>query len=108
LADAGYPVPPLFNPADHLLDIVSNPDRTRKITDFWDSRKEKLSLRGESKEYDPINAEVLASTSRQAPTLVAFTVVLRRMVKNLWRQQPGKSVHSSLAEGNTQHPACFP
>jgi hypothetical protein len=88
-AEAGYPIPPLFNPADHLLDTVSRPEKASNLLNFWSLRKDKMMEAFQEKSLEPINADVLASSSRSTPFHVAFGVVLQRMVKNLWRQQQG-------------------
>lgn len=88
-ADAGYPIPPLFNPADHLLDTVSRPEKSSDLLNFWSLRKDKMIEPPSEKPLEPINTDVLAITSRSTPFHVAFGVVVHRMLKNLWRQQSG-------------------
>lgn len=95
LADAGYPIPPLFNPADHLLDTISRPKQAAELIQFWRGRQTKLlnpiGEKTTAADLVPIDASVLESTRRSTPAHIAMSVVIQRMVKNLWRQQPSKS-----------------
>jgi hypothetical protein len=89
LADAGYPIPLLFNPADHLLDTVYSKDTAKTIVDFWEVRQEKLIEQAAQKEYATIDPDILTSTRERTPFFIALFVLIGRMTKNLWRQQPG-------------------
>jgi ABC-2 type transporter len=90
-SNAGFPIPELFNPADFLLDTLSNPTRVGRMIDIW--QKSKLALTSEASGeqekpiYDNMGAEVSTSTAMRTPMYIALSVVVERMVKNLWRQQ---------------------
>ncbi|KAF8310725.1 P-loop containing nucleoside triphosphate hydrolase protein [Clavulina sp. PMI_390] len=90
--DAGYPIPPLFNPADHLLDTISRPEKAASLLEFWTTRKDDMieskNVPDEPKTLQPLDKSVLSETSKTTPFYIALYVVVERMVKNLWRQQP--------------------
>jgi hypothetical protein len=86
----------LFNPADFLLDAVSNSARVKHMIEMATVQQEKKQAVATSEASHPektpmygnIDAEVLASTAARTPMYIALWVVVERMVKNLWRQQP--------------------
>lgn len=100
-ATLGFPIPELVNPADWILDLVSidvrgtREETTRKrvsaIIDSWASHEKKLDRESkDSKAAPPVYDDVAIEIDREAPMYVALPVILERMSKNLWRQQPGK------------------
>jgi ABC-type multidrug transport system ATPase subunit len=90
--DIGYPVPPLMNPADHLLDVVSvdprpaneETSRTRlaALTAEWDKQKDRTTAESRLSNY-----QSKIGSQRSTNMLIALPIVLRRMWKNLFRQQ---------------------
>lgn len=113
----GFPIPPLFNPADFLLDAVSNPTRMGRMIEIATAQQEQKKAvasenlpQQETRMYDNIDTEVLANTATRTPMYIALSVVVERMVKNLWRQQSSMSptifIHPvylrALTTGGTQ------
>ncbi|KAJ6501512.1 P-loop containing nucleoside triphosphate hydrolase protein [Mycena vitilis] len=93
----GYPLPSLwFNPADHLLDLVTVDQRPGKTADsrarvdglisFWNTHREKVD-RVEGHQKSEATAPPVARESRFTPMHIAFPVVWERMFRNLWRQK---------------------
>ncbi|KAJ7630445.1 P-loop containing nucleoside triphosphate hydrolase protein [Roridomyces roridus] len=93
----GYPLPSIwFNPADHLLDLVSVDQRPGKMGDsrqrveglveFWDAHREKQDMANE-REKSELVSQPLVPESRFTPMYIAFPVVWERMFRNLWRQK---------------------
>ncbi|CAE7148911.1 unnamed protein product [Rhizoctonia solani] len=96
LASAGYPIPPLYNPADWLLDLASvdlrgdreivTRERVKKLVEFWEgTRQEKGGVESTEKEEDL--GQVGSQEDRFTPMWVALPLIVERMTKNLWRQQ---------------------
>ncbi|KAJ7037530.1 P-loop containing nucleoside triphosphate hydrolase protein [Mycena alexandri] len=93
----GYPLPSLwFNPADHLLDLVTVDQRPGKTAEsrarvegliaFWTTHREKVDkVEGHQKSEEP--SPPIARESRFTPMYIAFPVVWDRMFRNLWRQR---------------------
>ncbi|KAF8213711.1 P-loop containing nucleoside triphosphate hydrolase protein [Mycena galopus ATCC 62051] len=93
----GYPLPSLwFNPADHLLDLVTVDQRPGKTTDsrarvdglieFWNTHREKVD-RVEGHQKSEATTLQIVHESRFTPIYIAFPVVWERMFRNLWRQK---------------------
>jgi len=93
----GYPLPSIwFNPADHLLDLVSVDQRPGKTTEsrervhglvaFWNTHREKED-RVEGRQKSEVVSPPLDHESRLTPMYIAFPVVWERMFRNLWRQK---------------------
>ncbi|KDN46584.1 hypothetical protein RSAG8_04237, partial [Rhizoctonia solani AG-8 WAC10335] len=96
LASAGYPIPPLYNPADWLLDLASvdmrgdretvTRGRVTKLVGFWAGvHREKQEVKSKEKEEDLL--QVGAQENRFTPMWIALPLIVERMTKNLWRQQ---------------------
>lgn len=91
----GHPLPSkAFNPADHILDVVSvdsrpgreeeSASRVGALIAAWAGQADKV----DAAEDRPVRDHpALAAESRFTPFHVAFPVVLQRMVLNLWRQR---------------------
>ncbi|KAJ7356761.1 P-loop containing nucleoside triphosphate hydrolase protein [Mycena albidolilacea] len=93
----GYPLPSLwFNPADHLLDLVTVDQRPGKAVDsrarvdglieFWNTYREKVD-RVEGHQKSEATTLQIIHESRFTPIYIAFPVVWERMLRNLWRQK---------------------
>ncbi|KAJ7642282.1 P-loop containing nucleoside triphosphate hydrolase protein [Mycena rosella] len=93
----GYPLPSVwFNPADHLLDLVSVDQRPGKTAEsrervdgliaFWNTHREKVD-RVEGHQKSEATAAPTTRESRLTPMYIAFPVVWERMFRNLWRQK---------------------
>ncbi|KAJ6626947.1 P-loop containing nucleoside triphosphate hydrolase protein [Mycena sp. CBHHK59/15] len=93
----GYPLPSIwFNPADHLLDLVSVDQRPGKTADsrervdgliaFWNTHREKVDV-VEGRHKSETTSAPVAHESRLTPMYIAFPVVWERMFRNLWRQK---------------------
>lgn len=98
--DIGYPMPTeFFNPADHLLDLVSTDPRpathdvsavrVRSIANAWRSVSSKET--GEEFPHSPPShdepgSSPMSSGSRTTPMRIALPVVLQRHWLNIWRQ----------------------
>ncbi|CAE6514119.1 unnamed protein product [Rhizoctonia solani] len=94
-ASAGHPIPPLYNPADWLLDLASvdlrgdqetaTRQRVAKLVEFWaGAHREKQEQWKEKEEY-LVQAGV--QEDRFTPMWIALPLIVERMTKNLWRQQ---------------------
>ncbi|KAJ6569618.1 P-loop containing nucleoside triphosphate hydrolase protein [Mycena capillaripes] len=93
----GFPLPSLwFNPADHLLDLVTVDQRPGKIGEskarvdglisFWNTHREKVDrVEGHLKSEETVPP--IVHESRFTPFYIAFPVVWERMFRNLWRQK---------------------
>jgi len=96
----GHPMPSeFFNPADHLLDLVSvdprasqydtSLERVNGLTSQWRTRQNKES----GEEHDATSNPVKRGEGTTSMK-IAFPVVLERTWKNLWRKKdvcpPGK------------------
>ncbi|KAG8923585.1 hypothetical protein FRC00_006062 [Tulasnella sp. 408] len=97
-ASLGYPLPPMVNPADWILDLVSVDSRgdrekvTRKrvslMIDNWAEREAK-KVEDKAANRDSVQApEGIVDYDGKAPVTVALPVILERMARNLWRQPP--------------------
>ncbi|KAF7319864.1 ABC transporter domain-containing protein [Mycena kentingensis (nom. inval.)] len=100
----GYPLPSVwFNPADHLLDLVTvdqragksaeSRDRVDALVSFWKTYHEKVgAVEGPTKaesssdSLDTVTAAI-PHESRFTPIYIALPVVWERMFRNLWRQR---------------------
>ncbi|KAK7064707.1 pleiotropic drug resistance protein, ABC superfamily [Favolaschia claudopus] len=93
----GYPLPSLwFNPADHLLDLVTvdqrqgKTDETRArvngLIEFWNTHREKVD-RVEGHQKSEALAQPIVHESRFTPIYIALPVIWERMLRNLWRQK---------------------
>ncbi|KAJ7293859.1 P-loop containing nucleoside triphosphate hydrolase protein [Mycena rebaudengoi] len=93
----GYPLPSaFFNPAGHLLDLVSVDQRLGKSAEsrervngliaFWNTHREKVDVVEEHEKLEPTSL-LAPRESRITPMHIAFPVVLERMFRNLWRQR---------------------
>ncbi|CAE6438340.1 unnamed protein product [Rhizoctonia solani] len=96
LASAGYPIPPLYNPADWLLDLASvdlrgdreavTRERVANLVEFWAGthhEKQEVELREKGVEMMQIGGQ----EDRFTPMWIALPLIVERMTKNLWRQQ---------------------
>jgi hypothetical protein len=93
-----------FNPADHLLDLVSidprssqydqSLDRVHGLTDQWRAKQHTE----ESGEEGGISSDTTVIKRGEGTTSmkVAFPVVLERTWKNLWRKKDVSLVRSEL------------
>jgi hypothetical protein len=86
----GYPMPSaFFNPADHLLDIVSvdpraathesSAERVKRMTNLWGV---------ETGEESSCEYAAIRSGSLTTPMRIALPLVISRHFKNLFRQTP--------------------
>jgi len=102
-ASIGHPIPSeFFNPADHLLDLVSVDPRTsnhptslnrvEKLTSTWQTHAGKE----DGVEDVDQHAAMVKRGEGTTSMLVALPVVLERHWKNLWRR---KDVSNSLSSG---------
>lgn len=94
----GYPMPSeFFNPADHMLDIVSvdpRPEkheeskaRVRAMTNGWEGYVSKETGDEDTNPPNESGTVSLKSGSRTTPMRIALPVVLTRHWKSLWRQK---------------------
>ncbi|KAG8761944.1 hypothetical protein FRC11_012005 [Ceratobasidium sp. 423] len=97
LASAGHPIPPLYNPADWLLDLASvdlrgdretvTRERVAKLVEFWVGiHREKPE--GEFKEKGAELVREESQESRLTPMWIALPLIVERMTKNLLQQLP--------------------
>ncbi|KAJ6548881.1 P-loop containing nucleoside triphosphate hydrolase protein [Mycena capillaripes] len=93
----GFALPSLwFNPADHLLDLVTVDQRPGKtgesrarvdgLISFWNTHRERVD-RVEGRQKSEETALPIVHESRFTPFYIAFPVVWERMFRNLWRQK---------------------
>jgi hypothetical protein len=107
MREAGHPIPPLFNPADFLLDLVSvdvrgakeieTRERVQNLVQFWRGREPPLER--DKSQYETIGeSNLLVQTGKResqiTPFYIAFPVVLERMVKNLCAPSPVHLIRS--------------
>ncbi|KAK8861246.1 hypothetical protein IAR55_002065 [Kwoniella newhampshirensis] len=94
----GYPMPSeFFNPADHLLDLVSvdprvsnhekSLSRVNGLTSSWHARKGKNANGEETGKESSNSSAVLKRGEGTTSMRVALPVVLERHWKNLWRRK---------------------
>nr|GAT46076.1 ABC transporter protein [Mycena chlorophos] len=95
----GYPLPSIwFNPADHLLDLVTvdqrsskagaSRDRVSALVKFWKSYREKVDTAEAHKTEGVVDKDnLIVREGRFTPIHIAFPVVWERMFRNLWRQR---------------------
>ncbi|KAG9082295.1 hypothetical protein FS749_006964 [Ceratobasidium sp. UAMH 11750] len=99
---AGYPVPPLYNPADWLLDVASvdlrgtreaeTKARTTKLVEFWTNIQYKNGVVDTEKpKSETGNTMEINTQERFTPMWIALPLIVQRMTRNLWRQQAGVS-----------------
>ncbi|CUA67200.1 hypothetical protein RSOLAG22IIIB_07262 [Rhizoctonia solani] len=97
LASAGYPVPPLYNPADWLLDLASvdlrgdrestTRERVTKLVRLWaESHREKQGVESKEEKEEDMR-EIGGQEEKFTPMWIALPLIVERMTKNLWRQQ---------------------
>ncbi|KAG8742395.1 hypothetical protein FRC10_001577 [Ceratobasidium sp. 414] len=95
---AGYPVPPLYNPADWLLDIASvdlrgtreaeTKARATKLVEFWANLQHKNDTVDTNKPKRKTgNTMEIAAQEKFTPMWIALPLIVERMTRNLWRQQ---------------------
>ncbi|KAG9091361.1 hypothetical protein FS749_016600 [Ceratobasidium sp. UAMH 11750] len=95
---AGYPIPPLYNPADWLLDVASVDSRgtreaeTRaritKLVEFWTNLQYKSGdVDTEKPKSRTGNATVISAQEKLASMCIALPLIVERMTRDLWRQQ---------------------
>lgn len=99
-AEVGYPIPDDYNPADWILDLVSvdtrgaQEDFTRKrvnlVLEFWE-RREKVLAEEHKPDPEKTNTDEVVEVQGSSPIYIALPVIIDRMIRNLWRQQPGLS-----------------
>lgn len=87
-----------FNPADHLLDLVSvdprasqydtSLERVNGLTSTWGARKNK-----ESGEEHVVSNDTVKRGEGTTSMKIAFPVVLERTWKNLWRKKDVRPLH---------------
>ncbi|KAG8774795.1 hypothetical protein FRC12_001829 [Ceratobasidium sp. 428] len=98
LALVGYPVPPLYNPADWLLDIASvdlrgaremeTRARVIKLVEFWTNLRQKdHTVDTENQARDTGMTVEVGIEERFTPMWIALPLIVERMTRNLWRQQ---------------------
>ena len=92
---AGYVCPPLYNPSDFCMDLISvdvrgernmerSTARVKGLIQHWQSQREKLDAIAELDEKtQPL---VLDEHSKYTPIYIALPVILERTFKNTWRQ----------------------
>jgi ABC-type multidrug transport system ATPase subunit len=92
LASAGYPIPPLYNPADWLLDLASvdlrgdretaTRERVAKLVENWaNTHREKNEMDVKDREQDLV--EIGSQEDRFTPMWIALPLIVERMTKNL-------------------------
>ena len=95
-----------FNPADHLLDLVSvdprvalydqSLERVNGLTKQWKTRQH--SKESGEEERLPSEGEVVKRGEGTTSMKVAFPVVLERTWKNLWRKKDVSPTKLKLAD----------
>ncbi|QRV93619.1 ABC transporter [Ceratobasidium sp. AG-Ba] len=96
-AMAGYPVPPLYNPADWLLDVASvdlrgaREEETKKrvanLVDFWANIQRKNETTDMEKHKEAMDLTKIEGQDKFTPMWIALPLIVERMTRNLWRQQ---------------------
>ncbi|KAG9121915.1 hypothetical protein FRC07_001937, partial [Ceratobasidium sp. 392] len=94
---AGYPIPPLYNPADWLLDVASvdlrgtrEPEtkaRVAKLVDFWANLQRKTDAIDIEKPENNEDMIEIGADNKFTPMWIALPLIVERMTRNLWRQQ---------------------
>ncbi|KAG9101294.1 hypothetical protein FRC06_003213 [Ceratobasidium sp. 370] len=95
---AGYPVPPLYNPADWLLDVASvdlrgtreaeTKARATKLVEFWANLQHKNNtVNTEESKREIGNVMEIEVQDEFTPMWIALPLIVERMTRNLWRQQ---------------------
>ncbi|KAG8903628.1 hypothetical protein FRB99_002933 [Tulasnella sp. 403] len=97
-ASFGYPLPEMVNPADWILDMISIDSRGNReeasrarvmgIVAAWQEHEAKMQLEQPASDDNDTPNEAVLGGDGKAPMVVALPVILERMAKNLWRQQP--------------------
>lgn len=94
---AGYPVPPLYNPADWLLDVASvdlrgtrereTRERVDKLVAFWAGLPGKKDMDEMKKDAEGVGATdgVVIGTQEEriTPMWIALPLIVERMTRNL-------------------------
>lgn len=94
----GHPMPSeFFNPADHLLDLVSvdpraseydqSLDRVKRLTGQWKTRQASKESGEERVASSEGSVGIVRRGEGTTSMRVAFPVVLERTWKNLWRKK---------------------
>ncbi|QRW07787.1 ABC transporter [Ceratobasidium sp. AG-Ba] len=96
-AMAGYPVPPLYNPADWLLDVASvdlrgtREEETKKrvanLVDFWANIQRKNETTDMEKHKEAMDLTKIEGQDKFTPMWIALPLIVERMTRSLWRQQ---------------------
>ncbi len=91
---AGYPVPPLYNPADWLLDVASvdlrgtreveTKARATKLVEFWTNLQHKIdSADTEKLNREPSHDVEIVAQEKFTPMWIALPLIVERMTRNL-------------------------
>ncbi|GJE89059.1 P-loop containing nucleoside triphosphate hydrolase protein [Phanerochaete sordida] len=97
LAAAGYNCPPLFNPADFAIDLVSasggpsvtHASHTGDLAHLWNLRAADLKDAAIPSHDDPETPRIDGARpgrAQRTPTHIALPCLLDRMFRNTWRQ----------------------
>jgi ABC-type multidrug transport system ATPase subunit len=91
---AGYPVPPLYNPADWLLDVASvdlrgtreaeTKARVARLVEFWANLQHKNdSIETEKTDVALRNTAEIGAHEKFTPMWIALPLIVERMTRNL-------------------------
>jgi ABC-type multidrug transport system ATPase subunit len=93
LALAGYPIPPLYNPADWLLDLASvdlrgnkeasTRERVARLVEFWANMQKEKKESKEAAENAEDMVQIGAQEERFTPMWIALPLIVERMTRNL-------------------------
>ncbi|KAI0685355.1 P-loop containing nucleoside triphosphate hydrolase protein [Cytidiella melzeri] len=94
---AGYVCPPLYNPSDYCMDLISvdvrgaerleaSTARIRTLIDHWHNRHEKLAEFAATEHQVKGSTLQLEDRPEHTPIWIALPVVLERTLRNTWRQ----------------------
>ncbi|KAJ3519459.1 hypothetical protein NM688_g9298 [Phlebia brevispora] len=96
---AGYVCPPLYNPSDYCMDLVSvdvrgpkslerTTARIRVLVDTWKNHQEKMDVIAAGDRPSDVKQEALELEERpeHTPIWIALPVILDRTLRNTWRQ----------------------
>ncbi|KAF8688664.1 P-loop containing nucleoside triphosphate hydrolase protein, partial [Rhizoctonia solani] len=104
LTSAGHPIPPLYNPADWLLDLASvdlrrdreeaTRERVAKLVKHWaNTHREMKELDLKDREEDFV--QVGGPEERFTPMWIALPLIVDRMTKNLQVNSSPHSIHKT-------------
>ncbi|KAF8752043.1 P-loop containing nucleoside triphosphate hydrolase protein [Rhizoctonia solani] len=104
LTSAGHPIPPLYNPADWLLDLASvdlrrdreeaTRERVAKLVKRWaNTHREMKELDLKDREEDLV--QVGGPEERFTPMWIALPLIVDRMTKNLQVNSSPHSIHKT-------------